>query len=127
MELPRMMTGSAAPTSATTSANVPPLPAIILRNAKIDYSEIRAGEPVMVGSMTIEGQLRRAATGIDTASNCKAAAAIRNGSATLGPTVSGMLVRNTGLITAELRDFQFGQDIRSMLPAKCAHGGIGMS
>src|SRR5205085_2462953 len=38
--------------------------------------------------------------------------------ATLGPTVTGQLDRQTGEVRAALRDFKFGTDIRSMITAQ---------
>jgi hypothetical protein len=98
---------------------MPALPEIILRNAQIDYTGVRKGQLVSRGSMTIEGQLAPSSDGERYSFELQSRGGdVLSGAVTVGPTVSGALIRNTGQVTAQLRDFQFGRDIRSMLPAQ---------
>lgn len=115
----RMSRPNPPASNPTNTANLPTLPEIILRNAQIAYSELRSGQLVSRGSMTLEGQLAPSSDGQRYSFELQSRGGdLVNGSVTVGPTVSGVFVRNTGLVTAQLRDFQFGQDVRSMLPAE---------
>ena len=89
------------------------LPEIVLRNAQIEYNEIRNGQFTSVGSMAIEGQLTPLKDD-QYAFNLQS----RGGMEGVGPAVSGSVAMGTGHIEAQLRNFQFGRDIRLMLPAE---------
>jgi hypothetical protein len=110
--------GAGGPTSKPGQA-MPALPQVILRNAQIEYAETIGGQPVSAGRMAIEGQLAPSSDGQRYTFELQS----RGGSAvsstgSIGPTVQGTLRRDTGEVTASLRDFRFGQDVRSMLPAQ---------
>jgi hypothetical protein len=99
---------------------MPALPQVILRNAQIEYAETIGGQPVSAGTMAIEGQLAPSSDGQRYTFELQSrggSAAPKLGSS-IGPTVQGTLRRDTGEVTASLRDFKFGQDVRSMLPAQ---------
>ncbi|MEO6436283.1 MAG: hypothetical protein ABIP55_11070 [Tepidisphaeraceae bacterium] len=126
----RMINRPRGPTTAqAASGNVPPLPEVILRNARIDYAETRAGQLVSKGTMNIEGQFAPSSDGqrytFELQSRGGASVTpsaipgvLAQADSLIGPTIQGVLVRNTGQITAQLKDFRFGKDIRSMLPAQ---------
>jgi hypothetical protein len=111
---------------------MPALPQVILRNAQIEYAETVSGQAVSAGTMVIEGQLAPSSDGqrytfelqSRGGSGTGSAAATTQAINVIGPTVQGTLRRDTGEVTASLRDFKFGQDVRSMLPAQVAPGGI---
>lgn len=115
--MPRPTTGA---TTRGASGSLPALPEIILRNAQIEYSEVQNGKLSSRGSMTLEGQLAPSsdAQKYSFEFQSRGGASGADGVVTLGPTVTGTLVRDTGQVTARLQDFQFGRDIRSMLPAQ---------
>jgi hypothetical protein len=114
-------------TSAPTrGSSLPAMPEVILRNAQIEYAEVSGGRTVSHASMMIEGQFapssdghtytfemqsRGGATGTGAALTSAPVGAV-------GPAVTGKLDRRSGAVTAALRYFQFGKDIRSMLPAE---------
>ena len=104
---------------------MPALPQVILRNAQIEYAETIGGQPVSAGTMAIEGQLSPSSDGQRYTFELQSrGGSVASHAGSIGPTVQGTLRRDTGEVTASLRDFRFGQDVRSMLPARCAHGGI---
>ena len=108
------------PTPGVKPGPMPALPQVILRNAQIEYAETLGGQPVSAGTMVIEGQLAPSSDGqrytFELQSRGGSAASSQAG--TIGPTVTGTLRRDTGEVLASLRDFKFGQDVRSMLPAE---------
>ena len=90
------------------------LPEILLRNARVEISEVRDGRLVSLGSLAIDGRLAQAAgTGrfnFDLQS--------RGTTEGIGPFVSGSVAPATGQVSARIMNFQFGRDIRSMLPGE---------
>lgn len=90
------------------------LPEILLRNAQIDYSEIRGGRYIELGSLAVEGQLTPSADGQRYAFELQS----RGQSEGVGPVVSGSFSRATGQVYARLARFEFGRDIRTMLFAE---------
>jgi hypothetical protein len=89
------------------------LPSLLLRNAVVEISEVRAGQRCKVGSMDIDGQLTPAGDGEHYQFQLQS----RGVSEGLGPYASGMIAINTGELSAHLRNVQFSDDIRSMFPA----------
>jgi hypothetical protein len=109
------MQGPSTPTSQPSGApGGMKFPEILLRNAQIDYSEIRDGRYRSLGSLAIEAQL----TPLDDSSGYRFDLQSRGASDRVGPVVSGSLDLSSGQFTARLKNFEFGRDIRSMLPAE---------
>ena len=90
------------------------LPEILLRNAQVDYSEVRNGQYVELGSLAIEGRLTPSADG----ERYRFELQSRGQSEGVGPVVSGSFSRTTGQVSARLARFEFGRDVRTMLPAE---------
>lgn len=90
------------------------LPQVILRNAQVRYSEIFSGELRPLGSIDIEGQL---SPGLE-AGWYTFMLQSRGASEGIGPVVSGSVGLRTGQINARLKNFEFGRDIKTMLPAE---------
>jgi hypothetical protein len=103
---PSPQTAPAAPPQAP-----PAIPEVLLRNARIDYAEVINGKSVPRGSIQIEGQLEP--TNDDDAYRFNLQS---RGADEAGPLASGVYHADTGGVTAELRNFVFGPDIKAMLP-----------
>src|SRR5688572_25706885 len=100
--------------STTRSSRLPPirvLPEIVLRSAQVEYSRFERSRRYDRGNMTIEGQFTP--VGGDKYAFQFQSLGTRQGA---GPRVRGDLSLLTGQVNAELRDFEFGEDIRAMLP-----------
>jgi len=111
----RMIRRQSAPsTTSTEPARVMLLPEILLRNAQIDYSEIRGGQLYQLGSMAIEGRLTPSAESGRYAFDLQS----RGQSDGVGPVISGSIVMDSGFVSARMLNFKFGRDIRTMLPAQ---------
>ena len=90
-----------------------PLPQVMLRNAVVEISEVKAGQRCKVGSMYIDGQL----TPLGDGQHFNFQIQTRGMSEGLGPYASGTVRVSDGQLNAHLGNVQFGQDIRSMFPA----------
>ena len=90
------------------------LPQVLLRNARVTISEIRGGREVARGLMGIDGRLEPSADGDRLQFHLQC----RGVSEALGPHATGSVSLSTGHVTARLMNFQFGRDVRSMLPAE---------
>ncbi len=86
------------------------LPEVLLRNARVEISEVRDTRLIPLGFMDIEGRL-------SPGEEDRYAFALQSRGSDLGPSVSGSVSLGTGQVTAQLHNFVFGRDIRSMLPA----------
>ncbi|HMB96446.1 MAG TPA: hypothetical protein VKK61_10435, partial [Tepidisphaeraceae bacterium] len=106
----------AAKMPSRSSANPLVLPEIVLRNAEVDYTRMRNGVKIesSSSSINIEGQL----TPIPESKVYSFAFQSRGRSAEIGPIISGRMVMDTGQITASLQNFEFGNDVKSMLPVE---------
>ncbi len=89
------------------------LPEVLLRNAQIDYSEIRDGKYVELGSLGLEGQFTPAANSDRYHFELQG-----RGQQGIGPVVSGSFSRSTGEVLAKNARVNFGRDVRTMLPAE---------
>ena len=95
-----------------------PLPEILLRNARLETSELRDGKLVERGSMALDGQVLPSADGRHFSFEVQS-----RGSEGIGPYVTGSVDTVTGGMDANLRNFEFGQDwdfghdVQKMLPA----------
>ena len=89
------------------------LPSVLLRNAVVEISEVKAGQRRKVGSIDIDGQLTPAGDGEHYQFQLQS----RGISEGLGPWASGTIATKTGDLAAHLRNVEFSDDIRSMFPA----------
>ena len=103
---PRNRVASAAPHKL-------PLPQVLLRNAVVEISEVKAGQPCKVGLMYIDGQL----TPVGDGERYNFELQTRGLSEGLGPYADGMVRVADGALDARLHNVQFGEDIRCMFPA----------
>lgn len=107
---PRPVLPSQAPTA--------PLPEVLLRNARLEMSEVVDGKLVERGSMALDGQVLPSADGQHFSFQLQS-----RGSEGIGPYVTGTVDTMTGEMDANLRNFEFGQDwdfghdVQKMLPA----------
>lgn len=88
------------------------LPEIVLRNAQVDYSRVREGKVIESSSIAIEGQLKPMADGKIYGFRFQS----RGKSAGIGPMVEGSIVMGSRELTARLQNFEFGADVKTMLP-----------
>ena len=123
----RMIRQRASPRTEPVEPSKPlVLPEILLRNAQIEYSEIRSGQLYRLGSMAIEGRLTPDVEPGQYAFDLQS----RGQNEGVGPVISGSIVMDTGFVSARMFKFRFGRDIRTMLPAQVrdwweAHGLAG--
>ena len=89
------------------------LPTVLLRNAVVEISEVKAGERRKVGSIDIDGQLTPAGD----AEHYQFQMQSRGISQGLGPWANGTIATGTGDLDAHLRNVQFSDDFRAMFPA----------
>lgn len=90
------------------------LPRVVLRNARVTISEIRGGREVARGVMDIDGQLQPGEDGDRLRFDLQS----RGVSEGLGPYATGSVSLSSGHVVAKLMNFEFGRDVRSMLPAE---------
>ena len=95
------------------------LPELQLRDARLEYIEVRGGVKSAVGSMALEGHLTASADG----NAYKFELQSRGISQGMGPSVSGAIDIHTGQVTSKLKNFTFGRDIKTMLPALIRNWG----
>lgn len=101
------------PNSVTNNSIAPPsLPEVLLRNAIVEYSQISNGNLQVLGSINLEGQLLPGAIVERYVFNLQSRGTVSG----RGPQISGDLTLNTGELHAWLKDFEFGRDIKGMLP-----------
>src|SRR3954453_22546421 len=95
----------------------PALPEVSLRNAQVDYSQVRPdGSFESQGSIKIEGLLSPIP---DAPERYHFKVQSRGGkSELLGPEVNGVIDLSGKTVTASLHRFEFGRDIQAMLPAQ---------
>jgi hypothetical protein len=107
----------------------PPLPQISIRDARIDYSELRPDGTKSFGTLALEGQFSpvddatsrapgtETTDTTDTRGRYRFFLQSRGMSEKLGPYIEGEIHPAAGTVTGRLRNFELGQDIRLMLPA----------
>jgi hypothetical protein len=106
------MVDNKGPSSAPTPEEAPiKLPEILLRNAQIDYSEVRNGKMNATGSMAIEGRL----TPGDEANQYTFALQGRDASQEMGPVLMGSINLEHVSLSGRLRNFELGP-MSAMLP-----------
>lgn len=102
----------------------PPLPQISIRDARIDYREVRPDGTTSFGTLALEGQF----SPVDVVPDAPADSAGARGryrfflqsrgmSEKLGPYIEGEINPAAGTLSGRLRNFELGTDIRLMLPA----------
>ncbi len=93
----------------------PPLPELLLRNARVEVDEVQGAELKLLGYVAIDGHL----TSEDGPDGQKYRFVLqsRGRSEAMGPLVSGSVQMKTGHISARLQRFKFGQDVLSLLLA----------
>ena len=98
----------------------PPLPEVLVRNARVDYARLAGGELTDTGAVSVEGQLipaiGRDRYVFNLQTRGESGGAGQEGEA--GPTVQGSISLDDRKVTAALRDLQFNGDVANVLPAK---------
>lgn len=87
------------------------LPEVLLRNAQIEYTRIRDSRIESRGVLNIDGQLSPAVMADRYFFKLQS-----RSTASLGPQMQGSVSLTDGDITARMAGFQFGSDIKSLLP-----------
>jgi hypothetical protein len=109
-----------------SGAAIPLLPQVVLRDAKVEYSELRNGERISRGAVAIEGRAFPSSDGsrleFDVQSRGElGSAAVANSQSSvvpdgIGPVARGDVILKTGEMSATLSRFKFGRDLQTMLP-----------
>ncbi len=90
------------------------LPEIVLRDAEIQYSEIRNGHYLSRGAMMLEGRLSAAPDLSSYSFQLQSRGTVGG----IGPVVSGEFRLGSEQIDATLNNLRFGPDIEAMLPSE---------
>jgi hypothetical protein len=101
--------------AAAMPAHLGALPELLLRNARVTISEMRGGREVARGYMTVDGRLANSSADPDRVAFQLQS---RGVSEDIGPYASGSVSTSTGDVVAQLMNFVFGGDVRSMLPGE---------
>jgi hypothetical protein len=103
-------------TTAPSGPPAPPtkksLPAILLRDAIIEISQVEDNRRKSIGQMNIDGHVTPTGDGETYRFEMQS----RGLSKELGPYVFGSVSVNTGALDAHLQNVQFGGDLRAMFP-----------
>lgn len=112
----RLWNGAGPPRRArpTNGTGAIVLPQIILRDAEVAYLELRDGHTVPIGWYSIEGSLNPN----DEEPDRYDFQLQSRGRAAMGPSVDGILRTGGGISTAQMHNFNFGPDIKTMLLAE---------
>ena len=94
----------------------PPLPEISLRDARVDYRELRPDGTTSLGTLSLEGQFSPIDDSGDGNRRYRFFLQSRGMSDKLGPYVEGEIHPAAGEVRGRLRNFELGTDIRLMLP-----------
>jgi hypothetical protein len=87
------------------------LPEIVLRDARVKYTRLENGQTVETSAIAIEGLLRQRAE----SDSYSFAFQSRGKTTAIGPMVEGTMWSD-GRISANLQNFDFGPDVKAMLP-----------
>jgi hypothetical protein len=98
----------------TTTQKAIALPEVLLRNARVTISEIRGGREVARGLMVVDGGLGVTNDPDRYGFHLQSRGALEG----LGPYATGSISLSTGHLVAQLMNFEFDRDVRSMLPAE---------
>lgn len=104
---------SGVPRSLADHPNPRSLPEIVLRNARFDYAQIMRGKRSDVGSLSIEGQLVPDAS----EGTYRFRLQSRGGTSGVFPIAEGWLEPSEGRVGLVLRDVEFVNEIKTILPA----------
>ena len=108
--------GGGAP---SMSKNPPPLPEVLVRNARVDYARLDGGSLADAGAVSVEGQLIPAVGRDRYAFNLQTRSEAAGGAGSVaGPTVQGSVSLDDRRVTAALRGLEFGGEVAAMLPAQ---------
>jgi hypothetical protein len=99
------------PAPEAQPVKLPPLPEVLLRNARVVISEIRDGRKSVLGYKAIDGHLTPVPGGGRYGFELQT-----RGVEGAGPWASGVVALADGDISAELHNFDFDRDVQSMLP-----------
>jgi hypothetical protein len=103
------------PSHVTTGGPMAPIPDVLLRNAQVDYFEVKDGQSSRTGWMAVDGHF-----GSMNLPNLPGQYEFRfqsRGDQGLGPTISGIMDAGAGHISASLPKVIFGRDTQAMLPS----------
>ncbi len=106
---PRVATKPSSPVQSIV------LPEIMLRNARVDYTEIHDGHPTSVASMAIEAHCIPSADGQRFMFELQSRGGDSDSPAAMGPTATGSVDRNLRVLSVQVRDIEL-QRLSSMLP-----------
>jgi hypothetical protein len=95
---------------APSLAGGPPLPAVMVRNARVEISEVRDGQLIPIGYEALDGQLAPLPEPGTFRFDLQA-----RGSEGVGPWATGRASIAGGPVDVVLHDFDFGRDVRAML------------
>lgn len=98
------------PLPPPTPGPPPPIPELLMRNARVDVREMTGGVVRPVGYEALDGRIAPLPERGEFAFELQA-----RGEEGVGPWASGRVSLTGGAIVAELHDFQFGRDVRSLL------------
>ncbi len=103
-----------AKTPVSQPTDQPPLklPELVMRDAKVEYSDIQGNNLVPHGSMVLGGTLSPSADGSRYGFELQTLGQIEG----VGPIVTGQLTLNNGHVVASLSHLHFGPDVEAMLP-----------
>lgn len=90
------------------------LPEIVLRNAKVEYSELRHGHYTSRGMLGLEGRFSPSSESNQYLFQLQS----RGASEGVGPVLTGDVRLGTGQVTASLQNLNFGPDMLAMLPSE---------
>ncbi len=104
----------------TLSGKPPPLPEVLVRNARVDYARLDGGALSDAGAVSVEGQLVPAIGRDRYVFNLQTRAEAGAGDVLgdVGPTLQGSVSLDDRKVIAALHDLQFGGDVAAVLPAK---------
>ena len=90
------------------------LPEIVLRNASVEYSELRNGKYTSRGLLGLDGRLSPAGEQDQYLFELQS----RGLSERVGPVLAGEVTLTTGRVSASLKNLSFGPDLLAMLPSE---------
>jgi hypothetical protein len=103
----------ARPGPKATAGVVRALPEIVLRNAQVDYLEVKDGKETEVGWIALDGRFGPGGNPLLNEFSFQS-----RGRQAMGPTVEGTVNLHSSRIEAKMRNFVFGPDIQAMLPSQ---------
>jgi hypothetical protein len=111
----RLVREPRAVTKPTQGGRMIGLPEIMLRNAQVDYDEIRGGERSKLASVTIEAHCVPSADGQRLLFELQSRGGDSELTSTMGPTATGAVDRDLRAVSVQVRDIELLR-LSSMLP-----------